>query len=230
VKQVGRELSVRYVLEGGARKAGNRIRVAAQLIEGETGNHFWPERYDRDLADMFAVQEDITEAVTIAVAPAIANAELRRAIRKPPGSLDAWGAFQRGLWHMKSFSPHENAESTEVLSTLHPPRPEFRWRLLGARLGSVACRDGTSELRSAGNAKFSGEIDAGAVGLNEADAEARSSLAFALLMRGDHYGDLAEAERALALSQTRSARSAAEGPFAAQDTGALFLFRLRGRS
>ena len=68
-----------------------------------------------------------------------------------------------------------------------------------------------------------------AVGLNEADAEARSSLAFALLMRGDHYGALAEAERALALSQTRSARSAAEGPFAAQDNGALFLFRLRGR-
>ena len=112
MKQVGRELSVRYVLEGGrARKAGNWIRVAAQLIEGETGNHFWPERYDRDLADMFAVQDDITEAVTIAVAPAIANAELRRAIRKPPGSLDAWGAFQRGLWHMKSFSLHENAEA-----------------------------------------------------------------------------------------------------------------------
>jgi len=110
VKQVGRELSVRYVLEGGARKAGNRIRVAAELIEGETGNHFWPERYDRDLADMFAVQEDITEAVTIAVAPAIANAELRRAIRKPPGSLDAWGALQRGLWHTKSFSLRENAE------------------------------------------------------------------------------------------------------------------------
>jgi len=66
VKQVGRELTVRYVLEGGARKAGNWIRVAAQLIEGETGNHFWPERYDRDLADMFAVQDDITDAVTIA--------------------------------------------------------------------------------------------------------------------------------------------------------------------
>jgi len=130
VKQVGRELTVRYVLEGGARKAGNWIRVAAQLIEGETGNHFWPERYDRDLADMFAVQDDITEAVTIAVAPAIANAELRRAIRKPPGSLDAWGAFQRGLWHMKSFSLHENAEAQKFFQRCIPPRPEFRWRLL----------------------------------------------------------------------------------------------------
>ena len=130
VKQVGRELGVRYVLEGSLRKSGNRIRVTAQLIESESGNHVWAERYDRDLADMFAVQEDITEAVTIAVAPAIANAELRRAIRKPPGSLDAWGAFQRGLWHMKSFSLHENAEAQKFFQRCIPPRPEFRWRLL----------------------------------------------------------------------------------------------------
>src|SRR5437763_10620023 len=84
VKQVGRELGVRYVLEGSVRKAGNRIRVTAQLIEGETGNHVWAERYDRDLADIFAVQDEITEAVTIAIAPAIADAESQRAVRKPP--------------------------------------------------------------------------------------------------------------------------------------------------
>jgi adenylate cyclase len=93
VKQVGRELGVRYVLEGSLRKASNRIRVTAQLVEAETGNHDWAERYDRDLADIFAVQDEITEAVTIAIAPAIADAELHRALRKPPGSLDAWGAY-----------------------------------------------------------------------------------------------------------------------------------------
>jgi adenylate cyclase len=74
-KEVGRELGVRYVLEGSLRKAGNRIRVTAQLVEVETGNHVWAERYDRDLADIFAVQDEITEAVTIAIAPAIADAE-----------------------------------------------------------------------------------------------------------------------------------------------------------
>ena len=74
VKQVGRELGVRYVLEGSLRKSGSRIRVTAQLVEAETGNHVWAERYDRDLADIFAVQDEITEAVTIAIAPAIANA------------------------------------------------------------------------------------------------------------------------------------------------------------
>ena len=90
MKQVGRELGVRYVLEGSVRKAGNRVRVTAQLIEAETGNHVWAERYDRELADIFAVQDEITEAVTIAIAPAIADAERQRAMRKPPGSLDAW--------------------------------------------------------------------------------------------------------------------------------------------
>jgi adenylate cyclase len=79
VKQVGRELGVRYVLEGSLRKSGNRIRVAAQLVEAETSKHVWTERYDHDLADIFALQDEIADAVTIAVAPAIADAELHRA-------------------------------------------------------------------------------------------------------------------------------------------------------
>jgi len=70
---VGRELGVRYVLEGSLRQAANRIHVTTQLVESETGKHVWAERYDRELADIFAVQDEITEAVTIAVAPAIAE-------------------------------------------------------------------------------------------------------------------------------------------------------------
>jgi adenylate cyclase len=109
VKQIGRELGVRYVLEGGLRKSGTRIRVTAQLVEAETSKHVWAERYDRDLADIFALQDEITEAATIAIAPAIADAELRRAMRKPPGSLDAWAAHQRGLWHVFKFSRNDDA-------------------------------------------------------------------------------------------------------------------------
>jgi adenylate cyclase len=109
VKQVGRELGVRYVLEGSLRKAGNRIRVTAQLVEAEIGKHVWAERYDRDLADVFEVQDEITEAVTIAVAPAIAEAERQRAMRRPPQSLDAWAACQRGWWHMSKVSVEHNA-------------------------------------------------------------------------------------------------------------------------
>ena len=79
-----RELGVRYVLEGSVRRAGDRIRVAAQLVEAETGMHDWAERYDRDLTDIFALQDEITQAVTIAVTPTIAGAEQRRAMRRPP--------------------------------------------------------------------------------------------------------------------------------------------------
>jgi adenylate cyclase len=109
VKQVGRELGVRYVLEGSLRKSGNRIRITVQLVEAETGKHVWAERYDRDLADIFTLQDEITEAVTIAMAPAIADAEQHRALRKPPGSLDAWAAYQRGLWHLSKASAEDNA-------------------------------------------------------------------------------------------------------------------------
>ena len=108
MKQVGRELGVRYVLEGSLRKSGNRVRVTAQLVEAETGNHVWAERYDRDLADIFAVQDEITQATTIAIAPAIADAEQQRAMRKPPASLDAWGAYQRGMWHLSKASAEDN--------------------------------------------------------------------------------------------------------------------------
>src|SRR5438067_6163646 len=83
----------------------NRIRVTGQLVEAETGKHVWAERYDRDLADIFAVQDEITQAVTIAIAPAIADAELQRAMRKHPDSLDAWSAYQRGLWHLTKATP-----------------------------------------------------------------------------------------------------------------------------
>ena len=109
VTQVGRELGVRYVLEGSLRKAGNRIRVTAQLVEAANGNHVWAERYDREPADIFAVQDEITEAVTTSIAPAIADAELQRAMRKPPGSLDAWGAYQNGLWHLGRFAAEDSA-------------------------------------------------------------------------------------------------------------------------
>ena len=117
VKQVGRELGVRYVLEGSLRKSGNRIRVGTQLVEGATGRHVWAERYDRDLADIFAVQDEITEAVTIAIAPAIADSEQHRAMRKPPGSLDAWAAYHLGLWHLFKIS---RDDEPDVLASARP--------------------------------------------------------------------------------------------------------------
>jgi adenylate cyclase len=99
VRQVARELGVRYVLEGSVQRSGDRVRVNVQLIDAEIGGHVWADRYDRRLEDVFAVQDEITEAVMTAIGPAISHAERQRAIRKPPENLDAWEAYQRALWH-----------------------------------------------------------------------------------------------------------------------------------
>ncbi|HWX32707.1 MAG TPA: adenylate/guanylate cyclase domain-containing protein, partial [Steroidobacteraceae bacterium] len=97
VKQVGRELGVRYVLEGSVRKAGNRVRITGQLIDATVGNHIWAERYDRELADIFAVQDEITERVVATIEPELYAAEHLRSQRKPPESLDAWECVIRAL-------------------------------------------------------------------------------------------------------------------------------------
>jgi adenylate cyclase len=125
VKQVGHELGVRYVLEGSLRKVGNRIRVTARLVEAETGKHVWAERYDRDLADIFAIQDEIADAVTTAAAPAIDQAERQRAMRKPPESLDAWAAYHRGLWHLSKISSPDNALAEEFFQRAIDLDPNF---------------------------------------------------------------------------------------------------------
>jgi adenylate cyclase len=97
VREVARDLGVRYVLEGSVRRAGERIRITGQLVDAETGNHLWAERYDRKLEDIFAVQDEVTEAIVATIAPEIGGVELERSQRRPPESLDAWDIYQRGL-------------------------------------------------------------------------------------------------------------------------------------
>jgi len=100
LKEVGRELGVRYVLEGSMRRAGERMRISGQLINIATGTHLWAERYDRDLTDIFAVQDDITSRVAAAIEPALSRAEIQRVIAKRPEHMGAWDYCQRGFWHV----------------------------------------------------------------------------------------------------------------------------------
>jgi TolB-like protein/cytochrome c-type biogenesis protein CcmH/NrfG len=99
MKQVAEELGVRYVVEGSVRKGGDRVRITAQLNDVATGSHIWAEHYDRDLTDVFAVQDEITEAIVAAIEPQIYAAENFRAKRKAPNSLDAWDLVMRALSH-----------------------------------------------------------------------------------------------------------------------------------
>jgi len=191
---------VRYVLEGSLRKSGNRNRVTAQLVEAETGNHVWAERYDRAVADIFAVQDEITQAVTIAIAPAIADAEQQRAMRKPPDSLDAWADYQRGLWHMSRASVEDNALAEKFFQHAIDLDPNFAGGYKGLAL---AVNDSASVYgtRSPHEGFPAAEALARrAVACDPADAEARARLGMTLCMRADYEGALADVDRALALS------------------------------
>ena len=99
MKQVAAELGVRYVVEGSVRKSGDRVRITAQLNDTATGSHVWAEHYDRDLTDVFAVQDEITDAIVTAIEPQIYAAENFRSRRKPPNSMDAWDLVMRALSH-----------------------------------------------------------------------------------------------------------------------------------
>ena len=108
---MARELGVRYVLEGSVRRGGDRVRVSAQLIDAEDETHVWADRYDRRLGDVFTVQDEITDAVANAIGPAISRSGTQRAMRKPPDNLDAWEAYQRGLWHQARFNMADNTRA-----------------------------------------------------------------------------------------------------------------------
>jgi TolB-like protein len=105
IRQVGRELGVRYVLEGGVRKAGNRLRITAQLIEAETGAHLWADRFDGGIDDVFDLQDQITDKVIGIVEPSLQRSEIERARRKRPENLDAYDFYLRAVPHLVDLGP-----------------------------------------------------------------------------------------------------------------------------
>ena len=116
VAKVARELAVRYLLEGSVRRAGNRVRITAQLIDAQSGHHLWAERYDRELADIFAVQDEISRSITGAIAPGIMAAEIREAQRKGADQMNAWDRTMRAHWHIRRFTQQDLAEARRLLT------------------------------------------------------------------------------------------------------------------
>ena len=125
VQAVARDLGVRYVVEGSVRKGGNKVRITAQLIDGTTGNHLWAERYDRELEDIFAVQNEITQNIVSRLEPELSRAEYERAKAKPPGSLDAWELYQRALHHYGRWTDQENLISRRLFEQAAERDPGF---------------------------------------------------------------------------------------------------------
>ena len=126
VKQVGRELGVRYVLEGSVRKAANRVRITGQLVDTATGAHLWAERFDGGLGDIFDLQDQVTESVVGAIAPAVEKAEIERARRKPTESLDAYVLYLRGLAAFYQLGNRQaNDEALRLFNSAIELDPDF---------------------------------------------------------------------------------------------------------
>ncbi|HEX2134581.1 MAG TPA: adenylate/guanylate cyclase domain-containing protein [Microvirga sp.] len=130
-KQVAQELGVRYILEGSVRRAGSRVRINGQLVDAESGNHLWAERYELDLSDIFAVQDEITQSVVAAIEPELLMAEGQRAIRRPPANLDAFECYQRGMWHFHQFTSGDNREAETWLRRAIELDPTFAQGWMG---------------------------------------------------------------------------------------------------
>ena len=125
VRQVARELGVHYVLEGSVRRAGERIRISAQLIDAGSGAHIWAERYDRAASDIFAVQDEITESVVGSLEPQLYAAENLRLQKRPPESLDAWGCVMRATPYIGTWTARENEAGVKWLNRALEIDPEY---------------------------------------------------------------------------------------------------------
>lgn len=201
VKQIGRELGVRYVLEGSVRKSGDRVRITGQLIDAATGAHLWADRFDGILANIFDLQDQVTMSVVGAIAPKLEQAEIERAKRKPTESLDAYDFFLRGMAAFHQFSKAANAEALAFFLRAIELDPKFapaygmaaRCYLQRIGFGWVADRE-----REGAEAE---KLARCAADFGKDDAVALSAAGFVLVnVVGDlEYGDTL-IERALALN------------------------------
>jgi adenylate cyclase len=125
VRQVAKELGVRFVLEGSVRKAGNRVRITGQLIDAATGAHLWADRFDGGLEDVFELQDKITGSVVGAIEPTLRKAEIERVRRRPVENLDAYDLYLRALPHVYAFRPDENLAGLKLLQKAIELEPTY---------------------------------------------------------------------------------------------------------
>jgi adenylate cyclase len=125
VQEVGRSLGVRYVLEGSVRKSGNRVRITAQLIDATTGGHLWAERFDRDLTDIFAVQDDVTQHIVGALALNLREGDQKRLATEHTDNLEAYDCFLRGREQLWRFTRDQNNQALELFQRAIELDPKF---------------------------------------------------------------------------------------------------------
>jgi serine/threonine-protein kinase len=200
VKQIGTTLGARYIVQGTVRKVGTRVRIAAHLIDASNAQQVWAHTYDRDLTDIFAVQEEISEAIAAPLVGDVQRAELARAARRLPESLDAWELYHRARSSMSMFAQENVTQARALLERAVAIDPQFAppWSAL-AEVGMLEIMGGWPE----DPARVLEEALAHArrgIELEPADAEAHNSLSWSLMMAGDSFGAQEASRRALELN------------------------------
>jgi TolB-like protein/DNA-binding winged helix-turn-helix (wHTH) protein/predicted ATPase/Tfp pilus assembly protein PilF len=200
IRQIARELGVRYLLEGSVRRRTNDVRVTAQLIDAVSGAHLWAERYDRASSDIFTMQDEITASVAAVIEPTLARAERQRVLRKPPDRLDAWEAYQRGLWHFHKYGAEDNRIAQDFFQQAIALDPNFAPGHYGHALALywdswLYSKRPFHELERSEHAEARV-----AVSLDDKDATAHAVLAIMMCVAGDWEESVVEARIALALN------------------------------
>ncbi len=200
IQDVGLELGVQYVVEGSIRKAGNRVRITAQLVEATSGNHIWAERYDRDLEDIFALQDEIAETITAQIEPEVGYVERQRAHRKPPQSLNAWDSYQRAMWHLYQFTAQAAEQARTLFHQSISIDPEFAAPYAGLAYQQLYdVMNGFSE-DFADSLRQAEDNVRRALGLDSKDALARFTLGRLYCLKCEYDRSLAELQLALRLN------------------------------
>jgi len=201
VRQVGRELGVRYVLEGSVRKAGNRVRITAQLVEAETGAHLWADRYDGALQDVFDLQDQITDSVVGVVEPSLRQSEIERSRRKRPENLGAYDLYLRALPYMTSVMPEDARIAAGILGDALKLDPHFAaaHALLAWCHEQYFMRAGYDEAEKTAGLRHAHAAIAS--GTDDTTALAVAALVIAHLSK-DHEAALRAIERALSFNQS----------------------------
>ena len=202
VQAVSRELGVRYVLEGSVRRAGSRVRITAQLIDGTTGGHVWAERYDRELADIFAVQDEVTREIVLALAPKLTEAKQQFPTREPTDNLEAYDCFLRGREQWWRHTKQANADARSMFERAVELDPKFAMAF--AWLAASHLLDYINQWTQPAerSVRLHSELARRAVSLDDRDSFAHVQLGFAHLVSRQHELAIAEGEKAIALDSS----------------------------
>jgi len=204
IRLVGKELGARYVLEGSVRRIADRLRITAQLIDAGNGHHLWAERFDRQVEDIFALQDEITRRIAAIVAPEVERAEQKRLVSRDPSSLAAWEHYQRGVALLDKFSKKGNADAREMFTRAIALDANYALAYTG--LAESHNRDLMLEYSDNREESAAGAFDAAkkAVGLDPTDSEAHDMLAVAHLWPNHYEAAVEEAEHAVGLNPSNA--------------------------